>query len=136
MGEKSLSDDNDTPIITDKRKSPEFVARLKAQGFQKGRKKTGGTVAIAPEIKQAMAEKTPEALATMLDLMENSKNPMVRLKAAEYILSPFVSKAPALAQVDHKHTHTIADMLTQINQQRLGSPKTIDLVPVRDEDDV
>jgi hypothetical protein len=86
LEEEPLSDDNDTPIITDKRKSPEFVARLKAQGFQKGRKKTGGTVPIPAEVKKAMAERTPEALEVMIDLMHNSRNDTVRFKASEYVL--------------------------------------------------
>ena len=123
----------EVPLKIDGRKSPENIARLKSQGFQKGRKKTGGRVALSDDIKQAMGEKTLEAVATMYELMNDAPNPMVRYKAAEYLLSAFVSKAAT--KVDVAHTHDIGAMLAEINSTRLKDDrearKTIDITPTR-----
>ncbi|MDV3166655.1 MAG: hypothetical protein Q8807_03285 ['Waltheria sp.' little leaf phytoplasma] len=118
----------------DKRLSPEHKEHMLKICRKKGDPKIPGSgkKALPPELKEAMREKTPEALATMLELMDSSPNPMVRLKAAEYILSPFVAKAAQ--QVDVNHKHSIADMLAEINQMRLAKPAaeqpvTIDITP-------
>jgi hypothetical protein len=118
--------------VTDGRKrtrTPEELERLKAVGFQKGRERTGGRVATSQEVKDAMAARTMRAVEIAEDLMENSPNDMVRLKALEWMAQSLVSKAPT--KVDVTHTHSISDMLTQANQMRLkDNSKTIDITPV------
>lgn len=111
----------------DGRKSPEFKEHLKKVGFQKGHEKKGGRKALPKELKEAMRERTFDALDTMIDLMENSPNPVVKLKAAQYLLDPFISKAPVEKNVNVNHSVSIADMLAEINQQRQS--KLIDVTP-------
>ncbi|KQY14420.1 hypothetical protein [Rhizobium sp. Root482] len=111
-------------------RTPDEKERLKKVGFQKGRKKTGGTVAIPPDVKEALKARTIDAVETLYDVMLNSSNDNARVKAAAYFLDPFVSKAPTTVDVNHKHS--IADMLAEINQMRLkdDSRKTIDITPI------
>lgn len=127
-----------TPLApTDKRLSPEHKEHLKRVGKQKGCAKTGGKIALPAEVKEAMSTKTLDAVEIVYDLMMNSSNDMARLKAAEYLLNPFVSKAPTEANVTVNHNHAIADMLSQINQARLkDDSKTIDITPTVIAEDV
>lgn len=134
-----------TEPVIDKRKSPEHREHLRKVGFQKGKKKTGGRVAIPEDVKNAMAERSLEAVEIMTDIMLNSKNDMARIKAAEYMLSPFVSKAPTESKVSVNHSVSIADMLAEINQLRLSDSRderktiditpTVDLLPITSKDD-
>lgn len=105
----------------DKRKSPEFAEHLKKVGFQKGHPKYGGRKKLDEDLRLAMAEKSFDAFETMVELMETSTNPAVRFKAAEYVLSPFVQRAPI--EVKHEHKHEIADLLSRVNQKRLKGDK-------------
>lgn len=124
---------------TDWKNSPENLAMLKAKGFQKGMKKhpASGRKAIPQEIKDAMANLTPDAVRVLADVMENSSNDAARIKAAEAILKPFISAAPTQQTVDVKHTHVIADMLSQVNSLRLkqDNHKTIDITPKEIEEE-
>lgn len=114
----------------DGRKSPEFKEHLKKVGFQKGHEKKGGRKALPKELKEAMRERTFDALDTMMDLMENCPNPAVKYKAAAYVLDVFVSKSPVEKNVNVNHSVSIADMLAEINQQRQN--KLIDVTPRSD----
>ena len=124
---------NNKPV-TDKRKSPEHREHLKKIGRKKGDPKVPGSgrVALPEDVKQAMAEKTMDAVKTVYDVMMNSSNDMARIKAASYLLDPFVAKAAT--KVDVNHSVSIAEMLTEINQRRLSETpsKTIDLTPIVD----
>lgn len=123
---------------TDKRMSEEHKERLRKHGFQKGMKKVPGSglKAIPQEVKVALAERTFDAVATLVDVMENSKNDNARVKAAAYFLDPFISKAPQ--EVTVQHTHSIADLLAQVNQARLNDErnarKIIDIIPEPDRE--
>jgi hypothetical protein len=112
-----------------RKRTPEELERLKSVGFQKGRARTGGRVATSQEVKDAMAARTMRAVEIAEDLMENSPNDMVRLKALEWMAQSLVTKAAT--KVDVNHTHGFADMLAEINQARLkDDSKTIDITPV------
>lgn len=100
--------------LTDEQK-----AQLAKQGFQKG--KSGnpkGRPPLPEELKQRMAEMAPDALDTVKWLMANSPNDMVRLKCAELLFAPFVSKAAQKIDVKHDHKHTIDDLLARANAAR------------------
>lgn len=118
---------------TDKRMSEENKERLRKQGFQKGMQKVpgSGVKAIPAEVKEALAARTLDAVAVLMDVMENSKNDNARVKAAAYFLDPFISKAPQ--EVTVQHNHSIADLLAQVNQARLHDEreahKIIDITP-------
>ena len=124
---------NNKPV-TDKRKSEEHKEHLRKIGRKKGDPKVPGSgrVALPEDVKQAMASKTMQAVETVYDVMMNSSNDMARIKAAAYLLDPFVAKAAT--KVDVNHSVSIAEMLTEINQKRLSvdNAKTIDLTPVVD----
>lgn len=126
----------------DKRKTPEHAEHMRRIGFKKGDGRGGlgsggGRKALPQEVKDAMSEKTLEAVEIMVDVMQNSKNDMARIKAAEYLLSPFVAKAATQSEVKVSHSHTIADMLAEINSMRLtDNSKTIDLTAKAVEDAV
>lgn len=113
--------------------SEEEKERLRKQGFQKGMQKVpgSGVKAIPQEVKAALAERTMDAVAVLMDVMENSKNDNARVKAAAYFLDPFISKAPQ--EVTVQHNHSIADLLAQVNQARLNDErdarKIIDITP-------
>ncbi|MFD1326760.1 hypothetical protein [Mycoplana ramosa] len=113
--------------------SPEHREHLKTIGFQKGRKKTGGTVPIPQEVKEALAKRTMDAVETLADVMLNSSNDNARVKAAAYFLDPFVAKAATQQEIKVDHRHHIAGLLAEINQARLKDDrKTIDVTPVID----
>lgn len=109
---------NNKPV-TDKRKSPEHREHLKKIGRKKGDPKVPGSgrVALPEDVKQAMASKTMQAVETVYDVMMNSSNDMARIKAAAYLLDPFVAKAAT--KVDVNHTHDIGQML--LEAQRMAS---------------
>ncbi|WVT74007.1 DUF5681 domain-containing protein [Sinorhizobium chiapasense] len=95
--------------------------RLKKQGFQKG--KSGnpkGRPAIPQEVKDALAEYSLEAVAIKRDLMRNSPNEMVRLKAADSFIDPFVSKAAQKVDVDVQVTTHMADILADAARARVA----------------
>lgn len=133
---------NEVKPKIDRRKTPEHAEHMRKIGFKKGdgrggRASGGGRVATPPEVKAAMAEKTHEAVEIMYDLMYNSSNESVRWKAAAYFLDAMVAKAPTQSEVKVNHTHSIADMLAEVNALRLSdNSKTIDITPTRIEDAV
>lgn len=97
-------------IVSDERRE-----RLKAQSpWQKG--KSGnpkGRPAIPQEVKDALATHSLEAVLVRVDLMRNSTNEMVKLKATDGFIDPFVGKAVQRQEIDVKVTH-IADFIASI----------------------
>lgn len=127
----------DKPVKIDKRKSPEHLEHLRNIGFAKGRTKTGGAKALEPDVKAALKERTLDAIETLTDVMFNSSNDNARVRAAAYFLDPFLPRAPK--EITVTHSHSIADMLSEINQLRLKdereSRKTIDITPNKEPDE-
>ncbi|MBW6421618.1 hypothetical protein KX729_09215 [Rhizobium sp. XQZ8] len=84
-----------TKRAKDLKVTPEQHERLKRIGTQKGQpsRNPNGRPVLAAELKLSAAEMSPASLKTLEWLRDNSKNDMVRLKAAETILSFNMSKA-------------------------------------------
>lgn len=98
--------------------SPEKHEQLKKQGFQKGISGNPmGRTPIPQEVKDALASYSMEAVEIKRDLMRNSPNEMVRLRAADSFIDPFVSKAAQKVDVDVQVTH-IADILADAARAR------------------
>ncbi|XUY28545.1 DUF5681 domain-containing protein [Agrobacterium sp. rho-8.1] len=76
-----------------------------------------GRPPLPDEIKEALQARTLEAVAVAYDLMMNSTNEMVRLKATDMFLAPFVSKAAQKLDVDVQVTH-MADILADAARAR------------------
>lgn len=112
----------------DGRKSPENVARLKAQGFQKGRQKTGGREALAPDVKSALQERTLDAIAVLEDVMINSSNDNARVKAALWFIEPFLPHKPK--EITINHTHDLGAML--LEAQKLAARTIVDITPAKE----
>ncbi|AYD01730.1 hypothetical protein [Neorhizobium sp. NCHU2750] len=111
-----------------KKQSPEFQEHLRKIGFQKGRKKTGGTVPTPKETKEFLNGKGLEA-AEMMWALANDPDVKddTRRKALEYILSISVSRAATETKVEVNHTHDIGAML--LEAQRMASKPLIDVTP-------
>lgn len=91
------------------------LARNSFKPGQSGNPK--GRPPVPDEIKEALQAKTLEAVQVAYDLMMNSPNEMVRLKATDMFLSPFVSKAAQKVDVDVQVTH-MADILADAARAR------------------
>lgn len=112
-----------------KKQTPEFQEHLRKIGFQKGRKKTGGTVPTPKETKEFLNGKGLEAAEMMWELANDPDvKDDTRRKALEYILSISVSRAPTEQKVEVNHTHDIGAML--LEAQRMASKPIIDITPV------
>lgn len=93
-------------------------AALKRNAFAKGVSgNPKGRPPVPDEIKEALQAKTLEAVQVAYDLMMNSTNEMVRLKATDMFLAPFVSKAAQKVDVDVQVTH-MADILADAARAR------------------
>lgn len=112
-----------------KKQSPEFQAHLRSIGFQKGRKKTGGTVPTPKETKDFLNGKGLEAAEMMWTLANDPEvKDDTRRKALEYILSISVSRAPTQSEVKVDHNYNISNML--LEAQRMASNPIIYVTPV------
>ncbi|UXT56682.1 hypothetical protein FY134_03080 [Agrobacterium fabrum] len=120
--EQKLIDGN-TPMTTSPsgRKYPmtdKQIEGRKRGGFQKG--KSGnpkGRPRVPDDVKAALLGHSLEAVAVAYDLMMNSQNDMVRLKATDKFTDPFVSKAAS------KHDHDVvvvthSDLMTRLAKAR------------------
>ncbi|NTF34263.1 hypothetical protein [Rhizobium skierniewicense] len=119
--EQKLVDGN-TPMTTSPsgRKYPmtdKQIEGRKRGGFQKGKSgNPAGRPPVPEEVREAFLGRSLEAVAVVYDLMMNSPNDMVRLKASEKFTDPFVSKAPS--KHDHEVVVTHSDLLTRLAQAR------------------
>ncbi len=89
-----------------------------------------------PEIKEALQGHSIEAVNKAYDLMMNSTNEMVQLKATEMFLAPFVSKAAQKLDIDHQVTHNMSDLIAKMNASMAAvehKPEVIDVTPVVQE---
>jgi hypothetical protein len=103
------------------------LERKKFKPGQSGNPK--GRPPVPDEIKQALQAKTLEAVQVAYDLMMNSTNEMVRLKATDMFLAPFVSKAAQKVDVDVQVTH-MADILADAARARKSlQAQIVDVTP-------
>lgn len=114
--------DGNTPMTTSPsgRKYPMTEKQIEGRkrgGFQKG--KSGnpkGRPRVPDDVKAALLGHSLEAVAVAYDLMMNSENDMVRLKATDKFTDPFVSKAASKHEIDVAVTHS--DLLTRLAKAR------------------
>lgn len=124
--------------MTDRRKSPENLERLKRVGFQKGNPppKGSGRKKFPEELKNSIMDATPEALENMIALMNNpNTSDGVRFKCAEWLLGAIIPKAKADTNVNVSHSHSIAGMLAEINSLKLPGAKQEKMIDITPEDD-
>lgn len=101
-------------------KSPEHLERLKQNGFQKGREKTGGRVATPKDTKEWIAGKSQDVAELLYNMAFDDTIPAKeRMKAAMWVAEMSMSKAPVEQKVEVNHTHDIGAML--LEAQRLAS---------------
>ncbi len=119
--EQKLIEGN-TPMTTSPsgRKYPMTEKQIegrKSGGFQPGKSgNPAGRPKVPDDVKAALQEKSLDAVAVAYDLMMNSTNEMVRLKATEKFIDPFVSKAASKHEIDVAVTHS--DLLTRLAKAR------------------
>lgn len=112
----------------DRKSTPEFQEHLRKIGFQKGRKKTGGTVPTPKETKEWIAGKSIDVAEFMYEVMNDPDQPVKeRIRAAQWLGEMSMSKAPVEQKVEVNHTHDIGAML--LEAQRMASKSLIDVTP-------
>lgn len=98
--------------------TPEKLADLKKKGWQKGQSgNPKGKPPMPQEVKDKMAKYSPEAIEVIYDLMLNSENDMVRLKAAEVFKNVMVSNAAQKVDVEVKH-NMVSEFLAGVDRYR------------------
>ncbi len=120
------------PKSDNKHYPPSRLAGLKP--YKKGQSgNPKGRPPTPPEIKEALQGHSLEAVNKAYDLMMNSTNEMVQLKATEMFLSPFVSKAAQKVDIDHQVTHNMSDLIAKMNASMAAvgqDTEVIDVTPV------
>ena len=129
----------DQPLKVDEKQHE----RLKAIGFQPGQSgNPKGRPPLPAEVKEAMASWSLEAIQVLVNVMQSSDNDAAKVKAATYILGPFVSKAPQQIDVDVQVT-SFGDFLIQANnrhkklaknQTEVIEAEVVETLPIRQDD--
>lgn len=126
-----------------KKGSPEWAEHMRNIGFKKGdgrggRASGGGRVATPKETKEWLSGRSLDVAQLLYDMAFDEDVPAKdRIKAAMWVAEMTIAKAPTQSEVKVAHTHSIADMLAEVNALRLSdNSKTIDITPNRIEDAV
>ncbi|MGQ3209530.1 hypothetical protein [Shinella sp.] len=123
-----------------KKGSPEWDEHMRRIGRKKGDPKVPGSgrKATPKETKEWLSGKSLDVAKLLYDIaFDDTVAAKDRIKAAMWVAEMSIAKAPTQSEVKVSHSHTIADMLAEINSMRLtDNSKTIDLTAKSVEDAV